>query len=91
MNTNHWLPMITAKKKHPYHEYIFQKDKGKLEALNYTNFANALSDNEEALQRFKTLFPAGLITKKNVEETLTHLTEVAELYNKNAAGHLKEF
>ena len=90
MNTSHWLPMITAKKNIPYHEYIFQKDKGKPEALNFISFSNALSDNKEALNKFKELFPAGTISKNNVEETLSHLTEVAELYNRNAA-HLREF
>jgi hypothetical protein len=77
-------------KKYPYHEYVFQKDNEKPEALNYATFANAISDNQEVLAKFKELFPSGIISKKNIQETLSHITEVADLYNRSA-GPLKEF
>lgn len=64
-----------------YHAYVFQKENGNSEALDYARFADAIRDNSAALDRFKQLFPSGSIPKNKVETTLKNLTEVAELYN----------
>jgi len=39
--------------------YVFGKERGVFEILDYNNFSDALSDNNEAIQKFKELYPDG--------------------------------
>jgi hypothetical protein len=72
-----------------YHAYVFQKENGKPEALDFARFADAISDNSVAFERFKQLFPSGSIPKSQVATTLQNLTEVAELYNQTSINTMQ--
>ncbi len=65
-----------------YHVYVFKKGYGDLQELTFKNFSNSISDNPEALQRFKSLYSNGRIPVHNEKGNLKNLIEVTELYNK---------
>lgn len=65
-----------------YHVYVFEKEKGKMIALDYDSFSIALSDNQDALRKFRQLYPKGKIAIFNEKGNLANLILVTELYNK---------
>jgi len=65
-----------------YHVYVFKKGNGNLEDLTFKSFSNAISDNPEALQKFKSLYPNSKIPTHNEKGNLKDLITVTELYNK---------
>jgi hypothetical protein len=74
--------ITTHSRKRFVHEYIFQKENGKSEIVDYASFADAVKDNSVALEKLRQLFPANRIPKTDVAGTLKNLTQIADLYNK---------
>jgi len=66
-----------------YHVYVFEKEKGKLVVLDYDSFSIALSDNQDALRKFRQSYPKGKIATFNEKSNRANLILVTELYNKS--------
>jgi len=64
-----------------YHQYAFEKERGKLVLLSFKEFANAISDKPVALQKFKELYPKSKIPFHDEKGNLKNLIEVVEIYN----------
>jgi hypothetical protein len=76
LNTNH-----SYKTKRFVQNYVFQKENGRPEPLDYKAFLKAIKDNRIALNKLKELFPDGSIPADNAKQTLKDLTTIAEIYN----------
>jgi hypothetical protein len=65
-----------------YHVYVFEKQKDKLEEMDYESFAAAVKDNAAASQKFRELYPNSKIPRFNEKGNLKNLLAVVELYNR---------
>ena len=61
--------------------YFFEKEKGRYERLTYESFSLALSDNQQALQEFRKLYPKGKILLQDIYGNSVKLASVVEIYN----------
>jgi hypothetical protein len=61
--------------------YVFEKGKGNLVDLTYKSFSQALSDKKDVLQKFQSLYPKQTIGAPFIQENLSKLISVVELYN----------
>ena len=64
-----------------YHVYVFEKEKGKLQELNFASFSNAINDNPAAIKKFNESFPKAVIPRFGEKKNLESLIAVLEIYN----------
>ncbi len=76
-------------RKSVHHEYVFQKENGQPQPLNYENFADAVKDNSAATEQLKLLFPSASITVTGAQKTLKNLLEIVEFYNLPTTDYLQ--
>ena len=65
-----------------FHIFVFEKQKDVLQKLDYGNFEAAVSDNNQAVQRLRELYPKGRINLNKDANNLKNLIEIVELYNR---------